>query len=116
MTDETVMIEHFCLVSAPVGQVQLCLLRVKVHARLFAHHFGVDRLVRLHAHYQLIPLALRIKDVTWHISELQSHLGLALVQGFPTAQDKGNPCCREKRTRETKTSMIYSLFIRTALR
>lgn len=91
------MIKHFCLVSAPVGQVQLRLLGVEVHARLFAHHFGINGLVRLHAHHQLVPLALRIKDVPRDISELQPHLCLALVQGLSTAQDEGNPCFRTTR-------------------
>lgn len=90
------MIVYFCLVSAAVGQVQLRLFGVKVHTRLFAHHFGINSLVRLHAHNQLVPLALRIKDVTWHISELQPNLSLALIQGLSTTQDEGNPCFKEE--------------------
>lgn len=85
-----------------VGQVQLRLFRVEVDARLFAHHFGINSLVRLHTHHQLIPLALRIKDVAWHISELQPHLSLALIQGLSTTQDEGNPCFREEPFKEAK--------------
>lgn len=93
--------EH-CLVSATVGQVQFRLLGVKVHTRLFAHHFGINSFIRLHAHHQFVPLALRIKDVTWHIGELQPDLSLPLIQGLSTAQDEGNSWFGEERRAETK--------------
>lgn len=46
------------LVSATVGQVQLRFLRAEIDSRLLAHHLGIDRLVGLDTHHQLIPTAL----------------------------------------------------------
>lgn len=91
------------LISAAVGQVEFSLLSAEVHARLFAHHFGVNGFVRLHADHKLIPLALRVKDVPRNISELQPHFSLPLIQGFTTAQNKRDPYTQKERTgRERK--------------
>lgn len=78
------------LVSALVGEVQLRLLGVEVHSWFLAHHLGVDGLVGLHTHHQLIPTTLRSKDVPRNIRELQPHLRFPLVQGFAATQDEGN--------------------------
>lgn len=79
-----------CLISALVGEVQLRLLGAKVHAGFLAHHLGVDGLVGLHAHHQLVPTTLVSKNVPRDIRELQAHFGLPLVQSFSTAQDERN--------------------------
>lgn len=80
-----------CLVSALVGEVQLGFLWGKVHARFLAHHLGVDGLVRLHAHYELVPVTLVTEYVPRHVCELQPHLSFPLVQSFSTAEDERNP-------------------------
>lgn len=80
-----------CLVSALVGEVQLSFLRGKVHTGFLAHHLGVDGLVRLHAHHELVPVTLITEYVPRHVCELQPHLGLPLIQSFSTAKDERNP-------------------------
>lgn len=78
------------LVSALVGEVQLRLLGVEVHSWFLAHHLGVDGLIGLYAHHQLIPTTLRTKDVPRDVGELQPHLRFPLIQGFAATQDEGN--------------------------
>jgi len=79
-----------CLVSALVGEVQLRFLRAEVDAGLLAHHLGVDGLVGLHAHHQLIPATLISKNVPRDVRELQPHLSFPLIQSFSTAEDERN--------------------------
>lgn len=79
-------------VSAAVCEVQLGLLRAEVDAGFLAHHLGVDGLVWLDAHHQLVALALRVEDVARHVRELQPHLRLALVQRLATAQHEWHAC------------------------
>ena len=68
------------LVSGAVGEVQLRLLHVERHARLLGHHLDVDRFSRLHAHHQLVPLTLAAENVAGHVSVLDTHLRLTLIQ------------------------------------
>lgn len=72
-------VENTCLISALVGEVQLCLLRAEVHARFLAHHLGVDCFIGLHTDHQLIAATLISKNVTRDICELQPNFGLPLV-------------------------------------
>lgn len=81
----------FYPVSAVVGQVQLRLLRTEVDSGFLAHHLGVDGLVGLNADHQLVPPALRVKDVSRNVGELQPHLCLPLIQSLSTPKDEGNP-------------------------
>lgn len=78
------------LVSALVGEVQLRLLRAEVNPRPLGHHLQVNGFVRLHPHHQLIPLTAFAKYVSWHVSELQTHFCLSLIQSFTTAEDERN--------------------------
>lgn len=78
------------LVSAPVGEVQLRLLGAEVDPRPLGHHLQVNGFVRLHPHHQLVPLTALGKDVSRHVSELQTHLCLPFVQSFTAAQDERN--------------------------
>lgn len=80
-----------CLVSTLVGEVQLGFFWGKVHTRFLAHHLGVDRLVGLHAHYELVPVTPIAEYVPRHVCELQPHLSFPLVQSFSTAKDERNP-------------------------
>lgn len=82
------------LVSALVGEVQLRLLGAEVNPRPLGHHLQVNGFVRLHPHHQLVPLTAVCKDLARHVGELQAHLGLALVQGFATAEDERDPWWR----------------------
>lgn len=79
------------LVSALVGEVQLRLLRAEVCPRPLGQHLQVNGFVRLHSHHQLVPLTAVGKYLARHVGELQTHLRLALVQGFATAEDERDP-------------------------
>lgn len=85
-----VEVSHQHLVSAPVGEVQLSLLWAEVNPRPLGHHLQVNGFVWLHPHHQLVPLAAFAKDVSWHISELQTHFCLPLIQSFTTAENERN--------------------------
>lgn len=78
------------LVSAFVREIELCLLGAEVDPRPLGHHLQVNGLVRLHAHHQLIPLAVFLKYVSRHVAELQTHLCLPLIQSFTTAENEWN--------------------------
>lgn len=79
------------LVSALVGEVQLRLLRAEVNPRPLGQHLQVNGFVGLHSHHQLVPLTAVGKYLARHVGELQTHLRLALVQGFATAEDERDP-------------------------
>lgn len=99
----------FYPVSAVVGQVQLCLFRAEIDSGFLAHHLGVDGLVGLHTHHQLVPPALSVKDVSRNVCELQPHLCLPLIQSLSTPEDEGNTW------RETGRERPYTGYIRYIL-
>lgn len=78
------------LVSAFVSEIKLCLLGAEVNPRPLGHHLQVNGLVWLHAHHQLIPLALFFKYVSRNVAELQPHLCLPLIQSLTTAENEWN--------------------------
>lgn len=79
------------LVSALVGEVELSFLWAEVNPRPLGHHLQVNGFVRLHPHHQLVPLTALSKDVSWYVSELQTHFGLPLIQSFTAAQYERDP-------------------------
>ena len=68
-------------VASPVGQVQLCLDRLKRHSRLFHHQLHVQSLVWLESYHEFVATsAPLLKYVPRCVLELHPDLCLAFVQ------------------------------------
>ena len=67
-------------VASSVREIQLALQGFKGHSRLLSHGFDVHGLIRLKANDKLITTALPAKDVPGNITELDTNLGLSLIQ------------------------------------
>ena len=67
------------LVSALISEIQLSLLGAEVNPRPLGHHLQINGFIRLHPHNQLIPLTASAKDVSWHVSELQTYFCFPLI-------------------------------------
>lgn len=100
------------LVSALIGEVQLCLLRTEVNPRPLGHHLQVNGFVWLHPHNQLVPLTATSEYVSWNISELQTYFCLLLIQSFTAAEDERNSwfsCGWWNDRHELRKSLVMSL-------